>query len=291
MSLACIHVHTSFCDGQDDVETCCRSAYQKGLASLGFSAHAPVEKKTGIKSSWNLLEKDLEPYLQEVRKAQKRWKDKLIIFLGLEVDYISGLMGPADRDYHEMGLDYIIAGVHYLVPPRGPPFTVDNSREKVEQGLKEGYGGDALAMTGAYYAALGDLINSGGFDLLVHPDLVKKNNGGNYFFSEEDEGYIRQRSAIPPLLAQEGIPAEVNTGGMIRQKIHDCYPSAPFLRQFRECSVPMVINSDAHKAEDLDGYYNEAIRAMTEAGYTETLIFGGREEGRPLWRPITLGSP
>jgi histidinol phosphatase-like PHP family hydrolase len=40
-----------------------------------------------------------------------------------------------------------------------------------------------------------------------------------------------------------------------------------------------VINADAHRAKDLDGHYEEARKTMLAAGYTETGLFEGRENG------------
>ena len=174
--LSCLHTHTFFCDGRDDVETYCRRAWEKGLASLGFSAHGPLTKKTGIVTDWNLPDDRLEAYLDAVRKARRRWQGRLPVYLGLEVDYIDGLMGPADKDYRRMGLDYLIGSVHFVVPPHSAPFAVDGSRQDLEQGLWEGFGGDGEALTRAYWDSVAAMIRAGGFEILGHVDLIKKNN-------------------------------------------------------------------------------------------------------------------
>lgn len=293
MPFSCIHTHTSFCDGADDIETNCRMAYDKGLESLGFSSHAPVTKKTGFRTHWHMPDERLEEYLDAVRAAKKRWEGKLPVYLGLEVDYISGIMGPGDKDYREMGLDYIIAAVHYVVAPRGEPFTVDDSAEAVERGINEGYGGDAALMTEAYFKAQTEIIRGGGFDLLAHPDLVKKNKAvlesrGLVLFREDDSFYREKTAAIAALLASAGIPAELNTGGLNRGKINECYPSLDFLKQLREQGVPMVINADAHKAEHLGGYYDTARQAMLAAGFSETAVFAGRQGGKAVWKSVKL---
>ena len=280
---SCIHTHTIFCDGSDDVETCCRRAYEKGLCSLGFSAHAPVTKKTGFTTNWHLPDERFPEYAESVRSAQKRWEGKLPVYLGLEVDFIDRLMGPADGDYRKMDLDFIIGSVHYVVPPKGEPFTVDGPMEEVERGIREGYGGDPLAMVEAYFDAEEAMIRSGGFDILGHPDVVKKNNAGNKLFSGEDEFYRNRTAVIAALTAGANIPAEINTGGINRGKIKDCYPSLGFLKLFRENNVPMVVNADAHCADDLDGHYGEARQSLLAAGYTETLLFKGRKNGSALW--------
>ena len=284
MPLACIHTHTIFCDGEDDIETCCRTAHEKGLSSLGFSAHAPVTKKTGFRSSWHLPDDSLDEYIESVHAAKRRWEGKLPVFLGLEVDFIPGLMGPADKDYRDMDLDYIIGSVHYVVPPAGEPYTVDGPVEEVDRGIRECFGGDPMAMVETYFDAEEAMIRTGGFDLLGHPDVVKKNNAGNRLFSEDDAQYRKRTAAIAALMAGTGLPAEVNTGGIIRGKIKDCYPSLSFLRLFNQNRVPMVINADAHRAQDLDGHYEEARKTLLAAGYTGTLLFEGRKNGRPVWR-------
>jgi len=242
-----------------------------------------VEKKTAFRTNWHLCEARFTEYLDAVQAAKKRWEGKLPIYLGLEVDYISGLMGPSDKDYREMDLDYIIASVHYVIPPRGEPFTVDDSAAAVNRGIKEGFGGDAAGMVEAYLDSMAEMIQKGGFDVLGHPDLVKKNNSGNRLFSEEEEYYRKKTANLASMMAKAGVPAEVNTGGLNRLITPDCYPSAGFLKHFRENDVPMVINADAHRAEDLDGHYKEARKAMLAAGYTETVLFAGRMNSRALW--------
>ena len=294
MPFSCIHTHTIFCDGRDEVETCCRRAYEKGLESLGFSSHAPITAKTGMPSSWNIPdERRLHEYFDEVRAARKRWQGKLPVYLGLEVDYIPGLMGPADSDYREMDLDYIIGAVHFVIAPKGAPFTVDDSSENVERGIAEGFGGDIMGLLESYWSSVEAMIRAGGFDVLAHPDVIKKNNSftdgrKGRLFSEEDDFYRKKTAAAASLLTGTGIVAEINTGGINRGKIRDCYPSPNFLKLFRENNTPMVINADAHTAEDLDGHYDEARLALLAAGYAETALFEGRKNGRAVWKPVKL---
>ena len=290
MRLASIHVHTTFSDGSDDIETCCRIAYKKGLESLGFSDHAPITHKTGFRTPWHMSDEKLDEYIDAVRAAQKRWKGKLSLYLGLEVDFIPGLVGPADKDYRRMDLDFIIGSVHYVIPQRGEYITVDDSAERVDKLIKDGFGGDPMALAEAYWNAEAAMISAGGFDVLGHPDLVKRNNAGQEqrLFPEHGNFYMEKTAAIASLLEKAGLRAEINTGGLNRGTTKDCYPSSGFLKLLHEHHVPMVINADAHKAEDLDGHYNEAIQALQVAGYTETDIFAGRENGIAKWESVKL---
>jgi histidinol-phosphatase (PHP family) len=132
------------------------------------------------------------------------------------------------------------------------------------------------------------MIRAGGFDILGHADLVKKNNFRLRFFDPGGEASVRGCAEIARLAGEAGIVVEVNTGGINRRRIHETYPSPAFLRQFGEQGVPAVITADAHRAEDLDGGYDEARRTLLAAGYTEHYLFEGRRDGKAVWRAEAL---
>jgi histidinol-phosphatase (PHP family) len=284
-----LHTHSVFCDGTDSIETLCKTAWEKGLSAVGFSSHAPIGRKTGFKSAWHLRDERLQAYLDEVRSARRRWEGKIPVYLGLEVDYIAGLMGPADRDYREMGLDYLIGSVHYLVPPRGAPFTVDGPREEILAGIREGFNGDGGEYMNAYWDALIGMTAGGGFDILGHVDVVKKNNRGD-LFPEDGETWLRRGGEAARAAARTGAAVEVNTGGLNRKSTGETYPSGALLRLFGEAGVPAVVTSDAHRAEDLDGHYGAARRVLLDSGYAETVFFEGTKNGpgTAVWRAEKL---
>jgi histidinol-phosphatase (PHP family) len=267
----------------------CRTAWEKGLAAIGFSAHAPITKKTGLKTNWHLRDDRVAEYMAAVRAAGRRWEGRLPVYLGMEVDYIRGVTGPADRDIQGLGLDYIIASVHYLAPSGGGPlFTVDGPAEELERGVREGFAGDGEAMMEAYWDAVRDMIAAGGFDILGHVDLVKKNNAGERWFRPGAEAYIQRAREIAQAAGKSGLVVEVNTGGLNRGKTAETYPSPAILRLFRECRVPALITADAHRAQDLDGCYEEARNTLLAAGYAEQVLAAGIKNGRPQWTPDAL---
>ncbi|MDR2049724.1 MAG: histidinol-phosphatase [Treponema sp.] len=301
MTYSCLHTHTTFCDGADDVETMCAAASAKGLVSIGFSSHAPIAKKTGIKTGWHLPDEKLDDYVETVLAAKKRWRGTLDVFLGLEVDYIKGLCGPPD--YQNLPLDYIIGSVHYVVSPESG-FTVDAPEEEFLAGFRNLFNGDGKALYNAYYDAYRDMIAGGGFDIAGHFDLVKKNNGLYRFFSPEDPGYQKRLLETADCLASrradtsraisggqrpaspEGafpFVVEVNTGGMNRGRTPEPYPSEAALRLLRERNIPVVVTADAHGAGHLGGHYEEARNVMLNAGYTAAAVFAGRKDGKAVW--------
>jgi len=295
MKLSCLHTHTTFCDGSADMEAMCQAAFSKGFESIGFSSHAPITKKTGLKTRWHLPDEKLVEYIDAALKARKRWEGKLKVYLGLEVDYIQGICGPADTDIQELPLDYIIGSVHFIVPPKnGMLFTVDGPPEEFDSGLGQ-FDNDGLALCRAYYDAYDAMINAGGCDILAHLDLIKRNNDRLRFFSPEDPEYAKLPAKTGDLIASvRGRAAdgklpivEVNTGGIIRSRMTDPYPSLAILRLLREQNIPLTISADAHAPDHLGGAYETAREAMRQAGYGAEVFFEGHD-GKAVWREEAL---
>ncbi|AEF85593.1 histidinol phosphate phosphatase, HisJ [Treponema primitia ZAS-2] len=290
MRYTCLHTHSDFCDGKGEIESFCRAAWEKGLAAIGFSSHAPIAKKTGLKTDWHLPDERLNEYIDAVHAARRRWAGKLPVYLGLEVDYIKGLSGPADRDFQELGLDYIIGSVHYVFPPKGgEPFTVDSPREEFEADIKRHFDGDGAALIEAYWDSLKGMIAAGGFDILGHLDLVKKNNPNREWFSPESEAYKRRIRDIAVSVGKSGAVTELNTGGLNRGSTREPYPSPELLGLLRLQNVPVIITADAHAPEHLGGYYGLAQEILAQAGYTKTAFFEGKKDGKTVWSEEIIG--
>jgi len=260
----------------------CIAAYEKKLFSIGFSAHAPIEKKTGLKSHWHINDDTIDEYVKQVLAAKKRWQGKLEVFLGFEVDYIKGLRSAVDNDIKAIKPDYLIGSLHYVVPANGTqPFTIDGSMEEFEKGLNEGFNGDADALMNCYYDAMAEMISTGGFDILGHADLIKKNCQFIKMWPQANE--TNRQAEIANAVSKTGITAEVNTGGINRGKTSDVYPSLSFLHLLNECNVPVIITSDAHRASDINGNYDTALQTLICAGFKNHVIFYGRDNNKPIW--------
>ncbi len=276
MRYSCLHTHTIFCDGHEDVEAMCRAAVEKGLVSIGFSSHAPIPSPFAEDSVWHMRADRLEEYAAAVHAARKRWEGRLDVYLGLEIDYISGVCGPADGRFAKLGLDYSIGSVHYLLPPNGAaPFTVDGPPEEWETGVREGFGGDGERAAAAYWEAVSAMVADGGFDIVGHLDLVKKNNRGRWF-DQNGATYRALASATMDAIAESGAVVEVNTGGLIRGNTTEVYPAPWMLGDLRSRQVRMMINADAHRGEHLGGHYEEARRLLVAAGFDQVVLFSGR---------------
>ncbi|MBU1079794.1 MAG: histidinol-phosphatase, partial [Spirochaetes bacterium] len=252
---------------------------------LGFSSHAPLPFAT----PWELEASRLEEYAETIRAIGREHAPGMEVLLGLEIDYVEGLCGPADGRFEGVGLDYSIGSVHYVTPSGAPRpsalaldgsgvptfgFTVDESQESFDAHLASFYGGDADALVADYYAALAACVRAGGFDILGHFDLVTKNNRGQSRFREDTDAYRDAAMSAVDALAGTDVIVEINTGGMARGKTDAPYPAPWILKELRARGVGICVNADAHAPEHLAGFRDAGLRAAAEAGYRRLEAIG-----------------
>ena len=181
------HTHSEYCDGRVSARKMAETASQAGYSILGFSSHAPLPFET----EWNMNWEKLESYCRTIRALASEWEDKgLVILTGLEVDYISALVSPADKAYNRVDIDYRIGSVHYITGLPGEVFTVDEPGDEFETHLRAATGGDAEPMWKEYYHTMISMIERGGFDIIGHFDIVKKNNENEQWFDEIGRAHV-----------------------------------------------------------------------------------------------------
>ena len=162
----------------------------------------------------------------------------------------------------------------------------DISLEELEKGLNDGFNRNGEALMHCYYDAVAEMIAMGGFDILGHVDVIKKNCTNRSFWPAENE-FCRQQE-ITNAVRGKLIAVEVNTGGINRKKINDVYPSLPFLRLLCEYDIPVIITADAHRAQDLDGNYDKALQAIINAGYKEHVLYNGKNNENTIWKKVKI---
>ncbi len=234
-----------------------REAMRKGLPEIGFSDHNPMPEPF---DDWRMAREDLPRYFEMIEEAREQLPG-FPIRLGLECDYLPGRESWIAELAAMADWDYLIGSVHYIAPD----WAVDNP---AYAGRYQAAAPDELWTM--YWNALERCAGSGLFDFIAHPDLVK-------IFGVKPSGDLR-RYYEPTIaaLARHGGAFEINTAGL-RKPVKELYPALEFLRLAREAGIPLLINSDAHKPEQV-GLDFEAARALArEAGYETTLRFHRRQ--------------
>lgn len=274
------HTHSTFCDGKADIDRMAERAAQSGYRILGFSSHAPLPFET----TWNLQASRMAEYRDTVRSSAATWKERgLDILLGLETDWIEGVCAPGDALYSSIDPDYRIGSVHF-VRMGGEAFAVDEPEADFLEHFRTLAHSDGELIWRAYYRNLAAMIEAGGFDILGHFDLVRKNNAGGRLFDESSAAYRDTAFRVADLAASKNIFVEINTGGVARGKTDRPYPSLDILRRLRTSGARITLGDDAHAPDHMGPYVSLAVAHAREAGYrTVWYLDAGR-----AWKELPL---
>lgn len=209
------------------------AALEKGFTALGFTAHSDMLS-------------DPHAYVTEVRELAVRYSDRIRILCGLELELAKPTDG-VDRSLY----DYLIGSVHFISAPDGGFFAIDALPEDLEDGVEKHFSGDWESFICSYYAAIRDTL-SVDFDIVGHPDLIRKFNTKYRFFDESSVFYRAQLEATADAIAASGKLVEVNTGAISRGWMDDAYPSKAFRELLEARGVHFILSSDAHASDALD---------------------------------------
>jgi histidinol-phosphatase (PHP family) len=267
------HCHSRLDDGQGELADYAVAAVAKGFATLGYSGHAPVPFEAG----WTMAPEILPEYVDTVRRLKREYDGQLEILLGLEVDFIPGLLSVRSAHIRNIPLDFGIGSVHFLGRLEdGTWWTADGAREELERGLAENFDGDVRAAVERFYSLTLQMAQESPPDMIGHFDVVKKNNQDGRYFSEDAPWYRRAVRGALDAISRAGSILEVNTGGVVRGTSGVLYPSEWILAEALRRGIPVTVNADAHRPEHIDGYFRESFALLKEVGYRHiTRLSGG----------------
>lgn len=258
------HTHSSFCDGKNSLSEMAQAAFEKGFTHLGFSSHSLFPFSGG----WHIPAKDFEAYIEEINRLKEEYKGRMEIYAGFEADWLPPVSAPNKSAYSKWKPDFLIGSVHYVSSEKGLA-SVDHRTEMVKKGIDLVFDGDGRKMVEAYFSTERKMLETCHFDILAHPDLVRKRNTVLSFFDEKEDWYKKELELTADAIAKAGVIVEINTGAIARGNMDDVYPSQTFLSMLKARNVPVCISTDAHTAQGIDGAYERGIEAALKAGYTE----------------------
>lgn len=244
-----LHTHSTWCDGKSSPEEMVQAAIRKGFSTLGFSSHAMLPQDD---IDWVLTLEKAPRYAAEIRALKEKYKGAIEILCGVEADYIPGGATPCKEAYAAIRPDYIIGSIHWVKATDGALVAVDHTPQILADGIRDHFGGNAEALIRAYFAAEREMVRLFDFDILGHPDLVRKFNMKNPYFDESAAWYQEELVQTADVIAASGKIVEVNTGAIARGWLDDAYPAPSFRKLLRERGVKFILSSDAHTSDTLD---------------------------------------
>ena len=249
------HMHTPLCKhAWGDPEDYAKQGIKAGLKGIIFTCHCPMPD--GFWPTVRMAESEFDTYLALVQRAAETYKNKLHVCLGLESEYFPGYEDYLRELHQRADFDYILGAVHW------------QAREylnKFESGTIENF-------RRIYFDNLALSAESGLYDCLAHPDLVKNYHPDSWCFA------IIKNSTAAALdrIAATGVAMELNTSGL-NKSYHEMNPGEEMLRMMCERKIPIVIGSDAHRAERVGDQFVTALNHLVNAGYEKVSYFQKRQ--------------
>ena len=242
------HTHTRWCDGKNTPEEMILSAIEKGFDRLGFSSHASLpEDSDSVMTPGTEL-----AYADEIRALAEKYRGRIEVYLGIEADYIPGITTPERSRYAHVAPQYIIGSIHYVIADDGGRVCVDHTPQLLEEGIRDHFGGSAEAFIRRYFQQERDMAAKFDFDVVGHPDLVRKFNVKTPYFDESADWYREEMRLTADAIAASGKMTEVNTGAISRGWLDDAYPSDYFRALLRERGVRFILSADTHSRDTID---------------------------------------
>lgn len=264
------HTHSTFCDGSNPPLDYIKTAIDQDFAVLGFSSHAPLP----FENSFALRNEKVDEYCQTIRSLSYKYSSQLEIHLSMEIDFIPGLLEDFGYWKKRANLDYVIGGVHLLVPTgTNELWFIDGPRrETYDEGLKNIFGGDVRKAVRTYFNQINLMVESQAPDIVAHIDKIKMHNQER-FFSVNEKWYLEMLFETLELVKQKGCIVEVNTRGIYKGRSNEFFPNLTALKRIRELGIPVTLSSDAHAPEDLSKEFPYALEVIKNAGIQELMIF------------------
>ena len=255
-----IHNHTTRCNhAEGSVEEYIKKAIELGIDIYGFSEHAPMDFDQGYRLPFG----EMASYEQEVLELKERYKDKIEILLGYEVDWLPGFM---DDRVLKAKVDYLVGSVHFI-----NKWGFDNP--EFIGGYKER---EIDAIWEDYFEAIATMAKSNLFDIVGHLDLPKV-----FKFLPKKDIRLLAKEALKAI-KKSGMAIEINTSGL-RKPINEIYPSKALLQEAFALDIPITFSSDAHALEHIGYGYDDALKLAKEIGYSHATYFKNREEESVLF--------
>ncbi|MCP5535698.1 MAG: histidinol-phosphatase HisJ family protein [Akkermansiaceae bacterium] len=249
------HTHTPLCrHATGEPGEYVQAAITAGLSEFGISCHAPALPEPF--DDWRMLHGQLPEYLQWIDRAKSEAGENIPIRAGLECDWLPGCEAWIETLKGEYNWDYLIGSVHYL-----SGWDFDNPAW-----LEKWARTDVDDAWDRYWKTYANMAESGLFDILGHPDLIKK---FGYKPQGDLSGYYEP---AVDAIAASGCAIELNTAGW-HKPCEEAYPEIGFLDLAYSAGIPLVISSDAHHPSEVARDFDKAVTLARQAGYTETLLF------------------
>lgn len=249
------HMHTPLCrHAYGHPSEYAARGHRAGLRGVVMTCHSPMPD--GFSHAVRMAPEEFEDYLALVTEGAENAPEGFEVRLGMESDYFPGMEGWLSGLHKRAPFHYILGSVHWHIP------------EYLDAFWRE----DMAAFRRQYFWHLAESAESGLFDCLAHPDLVKNASAGDWDF-------VEMRPVIAEALdriAATRVAMELNTSGAFKA-FPETNPGPAMLAMMAERDIPVVLGSDSHTPDRVGDSFLAALDILETAGYDAVSQFENRK--------------
>ena len=250
------HMHTTLCKhARGKPQDYAKVAEKKGLKGIIFTCHSPMPFGWSPKVRMSINQFD--EYVDMIQEAREEYAGRVDVRLGMESDFMPGMEGWLEDLHQKADFNYILGSVHPQTDEYKLIYLTGHSRLEYEQ---------------SYFENLANAAESGLFDCLSHPDIVKIVHANEYKVSDHMDTLKRSLDRI----AKTGIAMELNTSG-VNKSYKEMNPGMEILGEMFKRDIPVVLGSDSHDAHRVSADFDKALNYLRDVGYTTVNYFLNRE--------------
>lgn len=251
-SLIDCHIHTGACGhASGTVADMIAAAHRARLSSVVMTEHLPLPEALNPGGEFAPSHDAFMHYAQEVQRVGA--ESGMEVVLGAEADWLPHRPEAMERQAETAraaGVQVVLGSVHFI---GDWPFDSPS-----HLGEWESRGADEVWRT--YFALWAEAATSGRFDVMAHPDLVKK------FGHRPSFDPVGLYASAASAAKEGGVLIEVSTAGL-RKPVGEMYPAAALLRAFAGAGVSATVGSDAHGPDEVGHEITQAYEHLLACGY------------------------
>ncbi len=248
------HMHTPLCkhaEGHPSVYV--RNGVERGLKGIIFTCHSPMPDRWS--HAVRMDPSEFDDYLDLIAEGCDSAPPGFEVRLGMESDFFPGMEPWLEELHGKAGFHFILGSVHWHVGEYRDAYWRD----------------DIHAFQRLYFEHLAESAETGLFDCLSHPDLVKNADPTAW-----DVDFLRQDiSHALDRIAETGVAMELNTSG-VNKTYPEMNPGPEMLRMMAERDIPVVLGSDSHVPHRVGDGFHEALAKLKDSGYHHVHVFENR---------------
>ena len=251
-----LHTHSILSDGKDTVEEIILKAIQIGFDTIGLSDHSPMP----FEVDYDLKEDTLPIYLNQVAEMKEKYKDKIRVLRGIELDMTSNMdLTP---------YDYIIGSVH-CIEMQGEYIDFDVNDIELEKIINKYFEGNGMAFAKKCFETMACEEKFKDVDFVGHFDIFTKNLEKRKFFDCDSDEYKKYALEALHSVKEKCEFFEINTGAVSRGYRTTPYPAPFILKEMNNIGAKIVISSDCHDKNFLTCKFLESAELAKACGFKE----------------------